>query len=499
MRLSKRNIWEIVSIAVIIFAFDLIVKDYLFFHTIAELFSISIMFVLFAITWNSLKFLNNSYLILVGVAALFIGILDLLHTLTFTGMNIIKSPIFFANQFWVATRFFEASVLLLGLLFVPDHKINIKRLLAIYTIVTASIVLAILYFKIFPVSYIPGVGQTTFKIVSEYVIIGILICAMAILTHKKKYFDENTFYLITISIILTVLSEFCFTLYISNFDFVNKLGHILKVLSFFMIYKANIESGFKRPMETFFRDLKASEEKIKDYSIELERQITMKNRFFSIISHDLRNPFTVLFGFSELLLEKHAKYNEKEREEIIQNIYDTSQKTYRLLENLLSWSRTQTNTLPFNPLRFDIKNVLDESVILVRNNAKLKEIEMRREYHSDWVMADMDMVEAIMRNLLSNAIKYTPRGGSITIHTHRLNEHIQISVTDTGVGISEEKAKDLFQIDKAKSTKGTENETGTGLGLILTAEFVVRNKGKIWVESEKGKGSTFSFTLPVAE
>lgn len=498
MRLSRRHIWEIISITVIILALDLIVKNYLFFHVIAELFSISIMFVLFAITWNSLKFLNNNYLILVGIAALFIGVLDLLHTLTFTGMNIIESPIFFANQFWIATRFFEASVMLLGFLFVASHSIKIKRLLGIYILVTVSIILSILYFKIFPTSYIQGMGQTPFKIFGEYVIIGVLICAFYTLTQKKKYFDDSTYHFIAFSIILTILSEFCFTLYVSNFDFVNKLGHILKVLSFYMIYKANIENGFKRPMETFFRDLKTSEEKIKDYSRELERQITMKNRFFSIISHDLRNPFTVLFGFSELLLEKHSKYNEKEREEIIQNIYDTSQKTYRLLENLLSWSRTQTNTMPFNPIKFDIKGVLDESFILTRSNAKLKDIEIKREYNSGWIVADVDMVETIMRNLISNAIKYTPRGGIVTIHTQHLNDQLQINVTDTGVGISPEKAKDLFKIDKAKSTKGTENETGTGLGLILTAEFVAINKGKIWIDSEKGKGSTFSFTLPLA-
>jgi signal transduction histidine kinase len=499
MKVPKKITLEVFSITMIILVLDLIVRNYLFFHTIAELFSISIMFVLFAITLNAQKFLKNAYLLVVGIAALFIGILDLLHTLTFTGMNIIPSPIFFANQFWIATRFFESVVLLSGFLFVGNkYKIHINALLAIYSIVTLGIILSILYFQIFPVAYIQGVGQTPFKILSEYVIISILIGAFIALFYQKEHFEKDIFVLIATSIILTIFSEFCFTLYVGNFDFLNKLGHIFKVLSFYMIYKANIENGFKRPIETFFHDLKVSEEKIKEYSQELESQIRTKNRFFSIISHDLRNPFTALFGFTELLLEKHAKYSEKERDDIIRMLYNTSHKTYQLLENLLSWSRTQTNTMPFNPVRFNIKELLDESFILIGHNARLKDIDVKRDYTSALVVGDTQMIETVLRNLLSNAVKFTPKGGTITIQTQPTEGFLQVNIIDTGVGISAEKIKQLFQIDKIVSTKGTENETGSGLGLVLSTEFVAIHKGKLWAESELDKGSRFSFTIPLA-
>jgi signal transduction histidine kinase len=461
-----------------------------------ELFSIVIMFVLFSITWNARKFLNNSYLVFVGIAAAFIGVLDLLHTLTYKGMNIIQSPLFYANQFWIATRFFESIVLLTGFVFISNkYRIRIKHLIITYAIFTTLIILSILYFEIFPTCFIEGVGQTPFKIYSEYVIIGILIIALIFLIRNKKHFQPETYTLITASILLTIVSEFCFTLYIANYDYINKIGHIFKVLSFYMIYKANIESGFKKPIETFFNELKISEEKVKESNKELEKQVATKNKFFSIISHDLRNPLSILVGFTELLLSNHKKYSEEEKLKMYQTIHNSSEKTYKLLDNLLSWARTQTNNIPINPVKFDMKAVIDESISIV--NPGLKEIEIHKDYDSIMVYADIDMVHTIVRNLLSNAVKYTRRGGKITVWGRYEDNFVNVSVIDNGVGIPAQKLPVLFQIDKAFSTKGTEKESGTGLGLILCAEFAAQNKGAISVESEEGKGSKFTVTLPV--
>ncbi len=495
---TKKKIYlEIVALTILILGFDLMVNNYLFFHVIVELFSIVIMFVLFSITWNARRFLNNSYLVFVGIAAGFIGVLDLLHTLTYKGMNIIQSPLFYANQFWIATRFFESIVLLTGFIFVSNrYKIKIKNLLITYSIITTSIILSILYFEIFPTCFIEGVGQTPFKIYSEYVIISILIIAFIVLFKNKKHFREETYTLITASIILTIVSEFCFTLYIANYDYINKIGHIFKVLSFYMIYKANIESGFTRPIETFFNELKISEEKIKASNQELEKQVATKNKFFSIISHDLKNPVSVLVGFAELLLSNHKNYSEDEKLKMYQTIHNSSEKTYKLLDNLLSWARTQTNNIPIKPVKFDLKTVLDESISI--SNHKLKEIELIKDYDSMMVFADIDMVHTIVRNLISNAVKYTPRTGKITIQGRNEENHVRVSVMDNGVGIPPARLPNLFKIDKAFSTKGTEKESGTGLGLILCAEFVAKNNGDISVESEEGKGSTFTVTLPRA-
>lgn len=494
---KKRIYLEIITLTVLILGFDLMVDNYLFFHIIVELFSIVIMFMLFSITWNAQRFLNNRYLVFVGIAAAFIGVLDLLHTLTYKGMNIISSPLFYANQFWIATRFFESIVLLTGFIFVSNrYKIKIQNLLITYIIITTLIILSIMYFEVFPTCFIEGVGQTPFKIYSEYVIISILIIALIVLFKNKKHFNPDTYTLISASIILTIVSEFCFTLYIANYDYINKIGHIFKVLSFYMIYKANIESGFRRPIETFFNGLKISEEKVKASNQELEKQVATKNKFFSIISHDLKNPVSVLVGFTELLLSNHKNYSEEEKLNMYQTIHNSSEKTYKLLDNLLSWARTQTKTIPIKPVKFDMKVVLDENISI--SNHKLKDIEIVKDYESMMVFADIDMVHTIIRNLISNAIKFTPRNGHIRVEGKSDDNIVRLNVIDNGVGIPATRVPNLFEIDKAFSTKGTEKESGTGLGLILCAEFVAKNNGEISVESEEGKGSKFTVTLPGA-
>jgi len=265
-----------------------------------------------------------------------------------------------------------------------------------------------------------------------------------------------------------------------------------------LIYKVNIVNGFQKPTETLFINLKKSEENVKKANAELELEIATKNKFFSIISHDLRNPFNSVLGFTQLLLLNHKKYDDEKREKFIQNIFTASKKTYELLENLLTWSRTQNNTISFNPRNFNIFSILGDNLQLTNNNAMMKNISISMNCNDElFVYADIDMVNTILRNLLTNAIKFTSKFGDVSLKVEKQNEKdVLISVSDTGVGIAANSVEKLFRIDQSYSTKGTEDEAGTGLGLVLCAEFVKKNKGKIWVESTQGAGSTFYFTLP---
>lgn len=495
-----KNILSIFLITTLVLLFDLIVDNYLLFHIFAEFFSIFILFTLFTITWNAKTYIGSGYLLFIGIGGLFIGILDLLHTITYKGMNIIPSPIYYANQFWVATRFFESIMLLSGFLFVVRRDfIRLNLILIIYSVITTSIILSVLVFENFPACYIDGVGQTPFKIYSEYVIIAILITSLFVLRRHRSHFEKDILHLIFLSIVFAIISEFCFTLYVENYDYINKIGHVFKILSFYMIFKANVQSGFNKPIETFFRDLKISEEKIKEYNIELEKQIATKNRFFSILAHDLKNPFTVLLGYTDYLLDNHDALQVDERKKIIRTVYETSEETYRLLENLLSWSRSQTNTLSVNKVDFDIAELLDECYGLIQGQAELKNISLIQRYAPAMVNADRDMTMTIVRNLLSNAIKFTSKNGKVTIKTTAEGKLLRIWIEDTGIGIPEEKLASLLHLDKNQSTPGTENETGTGLGLILSAEFIKLNHGELTIQSEINKGSAFSFTLPLAE
>ena len=188
---------------------------------------------------------------------------------------------------------------------------------------------------------------------------------------------------------------------------------------------------------------------------------------------------------------------EKRIKNFHQLIHNASKRGYNLLENLLEWSRSQTGRIKRIPSKFFVKNIINENINLLNSNAKKKNITLKSDVNDELTaFADINMLTTVIRNLVSNALKFTNSGGSVCIKATDIQEVVQIAVTDTGIGISDENIEKLFRIDVTHSTSGTENEAGTGLGLILCKEFVEKNHGQIWVESEKGSGSSFIFTLP---
>ncbi|MFA9389004.1 MAG: sensor histidine kinase [Prolixibacteraceae bacterium] len=221
-----------------------------------------------------------------------------------------------------------------------------------------------------------------------------------------------------------------------------------------------------------------------------------KDRFFSIISHDLKSPFNSLLGLSEMLVDdvKNKKYNEISS--YANQIHDVSSQSYVLLQNLLDWSLTQTGNISYHPEQIKLYELANEVITFLSVLASQKKIKLNASISPDLaVIADRKMLTTILRNLVSNAIKYTQTGGVITLTASLANDKIKMSVSDTGVGIAPKNLEKLFKIENNYSTSGTENESGTGLGLILCKEFTKRHNGDIWVESELGKGSTFNFTI----
>ena len=240
------------------------------------------------------------------------------------------------------------------------------------------------------------------------------------------------------------------------------------------------------------------EEKVTQRTKELQELNATKDKFFSIIAHDLKNPFNTLMGFSELLIQSFDGFPPEKVKEYIGIIHDTSKSSYALLENLLEWSRSQTGRIKVAPEIFDLKEIINDNFELLITQASKKNISLVSELPPSMpVFADENMINTVIRNLISNAIKYTPEGGKITISEEKDDNSHTLKIKDSGVGISEENIPKLFRIDQNFSTNGTAQETGTGLGLILCNEFVRKNNGKIWVESEVDKGSTFSIQLPL--
>jgi len=279
------------------------------------------------------------------------------------------------------------------------------------------------------------------------------------------------------------------------------VGFLLLLIIVFIIYrnfiqkqKANtILTEQKEEIQSQAEELDIRNGKLKDLN-------ATKDKFFSIISHDLKNPFNTLLGMSDLLLDDENKYNEQQRKEYLQHINDSTSKTYKLLENLLSWSNSQTGMINYVPEMIQLKPLVDELVLLFKESSELKNIKLQLTIEKSLkVFGDRNMLDTLLRNLISNAIKFTPKGGEISINAAATEKDpllTRISIQDNGVGISEEKQTKLFKISEEVITKGTEEETGTGLGLILCKEFVEKQGGEIWIKSKEGKGTTVYFTIP---
>jgi signal transduction histidine kinase len=234
-----------------------------------------------------------------------------------------------------------------------------------------------------------------------------------------------------------------------------------------------------------------------EYSKKLEEANQTKDKFFSIIAHDLKNPFNTLIGYSDVLKSDFREYGQDEIYQHLNTIYNTSVNGYNLLENLLKWSQSQTNKIRFEPKKVNFYDMVNSCIQDSENQSKFKDIELINEVPKSYhIIADKNLLKTVIRNLINNAIKFTERNGMIVISSTKKDNLIEFSIKDTGVGMKEEEIENLFKIDKIVSKPGTDRERGSGLGLILCKEFVEIHGGKIWAESALGSGSEFKFTIP---
>ena len=245
------------------------------------------------------------------------------------------------------------------------------------------------------------------------------------------------------------------------------------------------------------KELEIANKRLIESEQNLKELNATKDKFFSIIAHDLKNPFNALLGFSELLEKTYDSCSEEEIKEYINVIYESSQNLFKLLDNLLQWSRTQTNSISYHPEQFEVFPLIMQEVEFLHLNADKKKINIRVNVNKDsTAFADKNIISSIIRNLISNAIKFTNTNGQVNIDVKDLKSEVQVSISDSGIGIDGDDLDKIFQLNSSISNKGTANEDGTGLGLLLCKEFTEMNHGRIWATSNKGKGSTFYFTIP---
>lgn len=246
----------------------------------------------------------------------------------------------------------------------------------------------------------------------------------------------------------------------------------------------------KACLQNTLTELHAANEKLAELN-------ATKDRFFSIIAHDLRSPFNAIVGISSLLAEQIRQKDYDGIDEYAGIIEESSQRALALLLNLLEWARSQTGRIPFRPTAIPLQKLLLDSIALVQDAARQKEIAIHCDAPENVsIHADPEMLSTVLRNLLSNAVKFTRPGGQITLSARSTDLGWELAVRDNGVGISPENQTKLFRIDVSHSTAGTQDEQGTGLGLILCKEFVEKHGGQLNVESSPGQGSVFSFNIP---
>ena len=508
--------------------------SYLLFHSLVELFSIVIACGIFMLAWNSRAFLDNNYLLFLGIAYLFVGGLDLVHTLAYKGMNIFQG--YGANlptQLWISGRYMESVSLLIAPLFL-GRRINIKVAFFAYAVAITLLLATIFYWNIFPDCFIEGVGLTGFKKVSEYVISLILMGAILLLFRRREEFDPAVFKLLVASIMLTIGAELAFTFYVSVYGLSNSIGHFLKIISFYLIYKAIIETGLVRPYNLLFRNLKQSEEGLKKNRHELEQKTLaleelnlrlqeatrLKSQFLANMSHELRTPLNSIIGFTGIILQGIVGELNEEQKKQLNMVYDSAKHLLGLINDILDLSKIEAGKIEIVPAEFEIRDLVETVRKMVAPMVEERGLAFETDI-SDGVPSivynDKNRIKQVLINLLSNAIKFTPSGeirlivsaerGVRNAEQSEIRDpkskmwgpEIQFSVTDTGIGIKPEHLTDIF--DEFRQIEGPlrEKPVGTGLGLAISKKMVEMMGGSIRAESEYGKGSTFHFTIPAKE
>lgn len=269
---------------------------------------------------------------------------------------------------------------------------------------------------------------------------------------------------------------------------------ILLVISIVWIgrSRAKTKTAHKRLEEQKYRIEKQAEE--------LAHSNASKDKFLSIIAHDLRNPFNAILGFSELLLNSDYEFTETEKQQFLKSINTSADHASKLLDNLLLWARSRMGKTEFEPQPVDLQGIAFECSEIAQAMADNKQLNLRQDFETAVIAyCDPAMIRTVILNLLTNAIKFTPKNGTITIAGKLVDDHVEVCVEDTGVGIAPDILKKLFKLNHHVVMPGTENEYGTGMGLLLCDEFIKKNNGKITVLSEENKGSRFCIELPRAE
>lgn len=473
---------SIIALVVGILLYLTSLYSYLLFHSIAEMFSIVIAGSVFIIGWNSRKYIRNNYLLFICTPYLFIALLDMLHTLSYVGMNIFRDYDYYANQVWIATRYLESITMLLAFFALKkESRINVTKVFVSYAAVTVLIVLSIFVYKVFPICFVEGKGLTPFKIYSEYIICGLLMIAIYLLHKNRDKFSSKVYLYLSISLLTTIATELSFTFYISNYGISNLVGHFLKIVSFYYVYKSILQTGLETPQSLIFKELD-------DTKTELELANKTKEKLISVIAHDLRGPVGSLVGLFKDLKEYPEECDQKTLNHFVDISYNSLDSVYQMLENTLAWVQLQKDAIKPELTEVKISSAVDEAIAPLKLRAWQKKIKVETNVDSGiTALLDNELLKTVIRNIVNNAIKFCSENCRIDISAVQSDEAVSLRIVDNGPGIEDKLLKKIFHINKSDIAH-IEN-SGTGLGLGISKEFINILNGSMEINSEVGIGT----------